>query len=135
MFNGWRKFNKIMLWISMIAGFIFTIALTAVTASSYYMRDYAWIICVGGLIIVALFHCLWGLFIEMAMNIERISTNTYSTNSIKSGSNYENGNSSVSPMTIGEKNWRCSSCGAENPHVNQFCQGCGIPKNGMGDKS
>lgn len=76
----------------MIAGFIFTIALTAVTASSYYMRDYAWIICVGGLIIVALFHCLWGLFIEMAMNIERISTNTYSTNSIKSGSNYENGN-------------------------------------------
>lgn len=141
--QGWTSFNKVLLIISMIAGFIMVIVLTVYTADSYLYNGWAWAVFVGGAFLVLSFHALWGLFVEMSENIAQL---TNKNDTVKDDTslpwtcpncnrvNNKNPNFCANckmPRNIKSNvlRWTCQDCGRSN-HVNlDFCQNCGKPRN------
>lgn len=112
--KSWTSFNNVLMYISMVAGFI------AVIAFSFYGREYWWAVVLLGFIAVLVLHGVWGMLIEMSKNI------------IKLGSE----NTSQGEMNNENSTWKCSVCMTENSAVNNFCEKCGTYRNnGVGGKN
>lgn len=111
----WTNFNNVLMYISMVAGFI------AVPAFSFLAGKNWWVVVLVGTLAVFLIHALWGMLIEMSKNI------------IKLGSD----NVAHSDMSNENKAWNCPVCMSENSAINNFCEKCGSPRNNSigGDNS
>lgn len=73
MFNGWTKFNKVLLIISIICNIIMLIVAVCVLSDTFYWFEKNTVVFViAGLFGIMMSHALWGLFIEMSRNIIRI---------------------------------------------------------------
>ncbi len=105
--KGWTKFNNVLMYISMVGGFITVISL------SFYGKKYWWAVVLIGLIVVLAFHAVWGMLIEMSKNI------------LKLGSDNKLANDSQNDV----QEWTCPVCMAKNSSSNNFCDKCGNPKN------
>lgn len=112
--KGWTSFNYVIIYISMVAGFI------AVIAFAFYAGDYWWVVVLLGSIAVLVLHGVWGMLIEMSLNILVLGSE----------------NTSQGEMNNENSTWKCSVCMTENSVVNNFCEKCGNPRNnGVGGKN
>lgn len=136
MFNKWTKFNKGLMWFSIVAWLIVVIALTCVMASGYGTRNIAWVVAVGGTLVVFASHALWGLVIEMSQNLIIMSAKSISGGQgEKQNTSAQTANHVLSNMLNANGNWICDICGKENQRGSKFCQGCGHSKDETGDRS
>ena len=105
--NKWTKFNNVLMYISMVAGFI------AVISFSHLGRQFWWAVVLLGAIGVLVVHAIWGMLIEMSKNI------------IKLGSE----KNTESALDNDKKEWVCPVCMTPNASINDFCEKCGNPNN------
>lgn len=105
--NKWTKFNNVLMYISMVAGFI------AVISFSYLGGRFWWAVVLLGAIGVLVVHAVWGMLIEMSKNI------------IRSGSE----KNTATVLDNKPEAWTCPMCMTLNAPINDFCEKCGNPKN------